>query len=341
MPGENILEWTIYKHSDFFIVSLSVPGSCIFLYTFERYTRPCAISHSPLETVTPSGGRERSAASEILAVVYKAFLPPWSRLVSVPLEYTPWFGNRLSAVRPSSFPYTGCLVLSKLLNLSVAQFPLLKMWTIVVLPHVVMGRIKPCKQFSRMPSWSKRYGSVSYYCVLETLSLPASSWHWGKWDPERRKKLPTRGQLRIKNWIFRPPTLISFLCPIYILTRNCKPVAHRLNILFAFFIVSFWDFPVTQTVKNLPAMQKTRVWSLGQEDPLVKGMATHSSILAWRIPWTEEPGELVRGVAKSDTTERLMLLLFHLVRMQHITISEYPIVFENWEVLRLSWQSSG
>ena len=113
MPGENILEWTIYKHSDFFIVSLSVPGSCIFLYTFERYTRPCAISHSPLETVTPSGGRERSAASEILAVVYKAFLPPWSRLVSVPLEYTPWFGNRLSAVRPSSFPYTGCLVLNK------------------------------------------------------------------------------------------------------------------------------------------------------------------------------------------------------------------------------------
>ena len=45
-------------------------------------------------------------------------------------------------------------------------------------------------------------------------------------------------------------------------------------------------------VKNLPAMQETRVQSLGQEDPLVKGMATHSSILAWRIPWTEEPGGL-------------------------------------------------
>ena len=47
-----------------------------------------------------------------------------------------------------------------------------------------------------------------------------------------------------------------------------------------------------QTVKNLPAMQDTQVWSLGQEDPLEKGMATHSSILAWRIPWTEEPGGL-------------------------------------------------
>ena len=45
-------------------------------------------------------------------------------------------------------------------------------------------------------------------------------------------------------------------------------------------------------VKNLPAMQETPVGSLGWEDPLEKGMATHSSILAWRIPWTEEPGGL-------------------------------------------------
>ena len=45
-------------------------------------------------------------------------------------------------------------------------------------------------------------------------------------------------------------------------------------------------------VKNLPAMQKIWVQSLGQEDPLEKEMATHSSILAWRIPWTEEPGGL-------------------------------------------------
>ena len=47
---------------------------------------------------------------------------------------------------------------------------------------------------------------------------------------------------------------------------------------------------MAQTVKNLPAMQETRVRSLGQEDPLEEGMATHSSILAWRFPWTEEPG---------------------------------------------------
>ena len=49
---------------------------------------------------------------------------------------------------------------------------------------------------------------------------------------------------------------------------------------------------VTQMVKNLPAMQETQVQSLGSEDPLEKRMATHSSILAWRIPWTEETGRL-------------------------------------------------
>ena len=46
---------------------------------------------------------------------------------------------------------------------------------------------------------------------------------------------------------------------------------------------------VAQMVKNLPAMWETQVWSLGWEDPLEKGMATYSSILAWKIPWTEEP----------------------------------------------------
>ena len=51
-------------------------------------------------------------------------------------------------------------------------------------------------------------------------------------------------------------------------------------------------FLVAQGVKNLPAVQETQVRSLGQEDPLEKGMATHCSIVAWRIPWTEEPGGL-------------------------------------------------
>ena len=59
---------------------------------------------------------------------------------------------------------------------------------------------------------------------------------------------------------------------------------------------------VTQIVKNPPAMQETRVLSPGQEDPLQKEMATHSGILAWEIPWTEEPGGLQsRGTQKSRT----------------------------------------
>ena len=49
---------------------------------------------------------------------------------------------------------------------------------------------------------------------------------------------------------------------------------------------------VAHMVKNLPAMQETWIRSLGQEDPLEKGMATHSNILAWRIPWTQEPSRL-------------------------------------------------
>ena len=67
---------------------------------------------------------------------------------------------------------------------------------------------------------------------------------------------------------------------------------------------------VPQLLKNLPAMQETWFQSLGWEDPLKKGMAIHCSILAWRIPWTEEPGGLyiVHGVAKSQTQLKQLTL---------------------------------
>ena len=61
------------------------------------------------------------------------------------------------------------------------------------------------------------------------------------------------------------------------------------------FIQVLRGYLMTQQVKNLPAMQETQemeVWSLGQEDPLEEAIATHSSILAWKSPWTEEPGGL-------------------------------------------------
>ena len=61
-------------------------------------------------------------------------------------------------------------------------------------------------------------------------------------------------------------------------------------------------------------MQETRVRSLGREDPLEEGMATHSRILAWRIPWTEEPGgNSPWGWKKLDTTEQLMLSLSEII----------------------------
>ena len=66
-----------------------------------------------------------------------------------------------------------------------------------------------------------------------------------------------------------------------------------------------WASLVAQTVKNLPAMQETWVPSLGREGPLEKGMATHPSIPAWRIPWTEEPGGLQSMGSQRVTTEQL------------------------------------
>ena len=72
------------------------------------------------------------------------------------------------------------------------------------------------------------------------------------------------------------------------------------TILLLFYVLVFWPQGmwnlraslVAQMVKNLPIVQETWVLSLGWEDPLGEGMATHCSILAWRIPWTEEPGRL-------------------------------------------------
>ena len=64
---------------------------------------------------------------------------------------------------------------------------------------------------------------------------------------------------------------------------------------------------MAQLINNLPAVQETRVPSLGREDPLEKGMATHSRCLAWRIPWTEEPGRLQSVGSQSRLTHNVNL----------------------------------
>ena len=77
---------------------------------------------------------------------------------------------------------------------------------------------------------------------------------------------------------------------------------------------------MTQMIKNLPAMRETWVLSLGRKDPLKKGMATHSSILAWRIPWTVEPGGLksmwLQRVRRDPT---MCNLLIHCMHISNIT----------------------
>ena len=77
------------------------------------------------------------------------------------------------------------------------------------------------------------------------------------------------------------PSWMQNLCPLHLPACASLPLT-----LFSSYSL------VAQMVKNLPAMWKICIRYLGQEGPLEKGMATHSSILAWRIPWTEEPGEL-------------------------------------------------
>ena len=83
-------------------------------------------------------------------------------------------------------------------------------------------------------------------------------------------------------------------------------ILHRVSEITVDLTIS-WISLVAQMVKNLPSVPETWVWSLGQEDPLEKGMATHSSILAWRIPWTEEPGGLqsMGNHKEMDMTKRL------------------------------------
>ena len=90
-------------------------------------------------------------------------------------------------------------------------------------------------------------------------------------------------------------------------TLFCKMTANYTSYHNKAPINYFAGFPGGSVVKNLPAMRETQemwVQSLGREDPLEEGMATHSSLLAWRVPWTEEPGGLQSmGHKESDTTE--------------------------------------
>ena len=102
-------------------------------------------------------------------------------------------------------------------------------------------------------------------------------WKWGAWG-----KLKGEGTH-------------VFLCLTHVVRQ--KPIQYYKAIILQLKInlkncIDLGASLVAHMVENLPVVQETRVWSLGQEDSLEKGMATHSSILVWRIPWTEEPDVL-------------------------------------------------
>ena len=84
---------------------------------------------------------------------------------------------------------------------------------------------------------------------------------------------------------------LSWLSAMDFIPQRLYDMHTSINIIYIYILYTM-NFPGAHTAKNLLAMQETWVQSLGWEDPLEKGMATHSSILAWRIPWTEEPGGL-------------------------------------------------
>ena len=86
---------------------------------------------------------------------------------------------------------------------------------------------------------------------------------------------------------------------------------------------------VSQMVKSLPAMQETWVWSWGQEDPLEKETATHSSILAWEIPWTEEPGGL-QSLGSHRVGHDWATNTFTFRLQSGETSQELPVVLSQW-----------
>ena len=93
--------------------------------------------------------------------------------------------------------------------------------------------------------------------------------------------------------------------PLSLMSTDRRSIMHPIQIFLSSILESVLKQAslIAQLVKNLPAMQETQVRFLGQEDPLEKEKATHSSMLAWRIPWKDEPGGLLStGSQESDTT---------------------------------------
>ena len=152
--------------------------------------------------------------------------------------------------------------------------------------------------FSRGSSWPRDRTQVS--CVSCTgrriLYRPRHLGAWFQMPPTLAQSILTA----LSRWMNLGVTFNILYLSLFIHNMRLVivPISKLLIMweLTRYFIYTyFWGLSDGSAVKNLPAMQETqetRVWSLGWEDPLEEGMATHSSIFAWKIPWTEEPGGL-------------------------------------------------
>ena len=157
--------------------------------------------------------------------------------------------------------------------------------------------------------------------------------------------------IRLSFWHMKFPYMNQVACEFLILFHwdiffTLDPISLTLyyNCVMSFVIwdgkfwaslVSLRDFPVVQMVKSLPAMRETWVWSLSREDPLEKEMATHSSILARKIPWMEEPVRLQsigsQRVGHDWATSLSFFLVAQLVKNSY-AMQETPVRFLSWEV---------
>ena len=138
------------------------------------------------------------------------------------------------------------------------------------------------------------------------------------------------------------PPLGRFL-HIYRSPAECQHPGSRKQLLINSVSLSFETSLVAQTVKHLPTMQETQVRSLGGEDPLKKEMATHSSTLAWKIPW-EEPGRLPSMRSQRvghdwATWLHFKLSVINSLKLNLHTYAIYTVHYHTEKILKIKWKS--
>ena len=150
---------------------------------------------------------------------------------------------------------------------------------------------------------------------------------WGRKEPDMTVRLNKNSSAQVRSHLLPNSEAPLFCHPLGPWWEWCQGWSYGLPYLWAvyIYIYSLLDldfcrvkmaFLAGSKVKDPPAMQKAQVWSLDQEDPLEEGMATHSSILAWRIPWIEPGGLQSTGLQRvrhdwSDWTQHRVKTFFH------------------------------